>query len=192
MTLPFMTRKYSTILGIFHEKVWCETASNCIQNQCLGHHLEKRQVTPTFWKQAGVYINQNYYIEHVLENHLVHATNLHGENKFCFQQDSAPSHKTKRIQSGLKDNLLAFFHHLIGLFCLGIHFENPFDQDSGKKAKTTGACRVHVVRKEMSSCCEGTRWKIKGKLIHIQFYDLLKLEIKFCWITLNGFEMGKL
>jgi hypothetical protein len=54
------------------------------------------------------------------------------------------------------------------------------------------AFRVHVVWKEMSSCCEGTSWKIWTKLIQIKGYDVFELRIKFCSIPLNGFEMGRL
>jgi hypothetical protein len=35
--------------------------------------------------------------------------------------------------------------------------QNPLNQDSGRNATPTDACRVHIVRKEMLSCCEGAR-----------------------------------
>jgi hypothetical protein len=54
---------------------------------------------------------------------------------------------------------------LIELFCLGMHFgqallQNSLDQDSGQNATRNDACRLHVVRKELASCCEGRRCKI--------------------------------
>jgi hypothetical protein len=46
-----------------------------------------------------------YYIDHVLEDHLLeHDKNLHEEDYFCFQQDSVSSHRSKRSQKWLKDN----------------------------------------------------------------------------------------
>jgi hypothetical protein len=57
-----------------------------------GTPFKKRQAIHNFHISR---INQGYYIEHVLENHLTeNVKNLHGE--LYFQQDSAPFHKAKR------------------------------------------------------------------------------------------------
>jgi hypothetical protein len=69
--------------GYSTRKTSCETVPKCIQSHSLGCHFKKRQFTLT----ASVKINQDYYIEHVLENHLFkHAKNLHSEDYFCWQQ----------------------------------------------------------------------------------------------------------
>jgi hypothetical protein len=91
---------------------------------------------------------------------------------------SAPSDKAKSTQTWYEDNMFICFtkqlaciitrSQSIGLFCLRIHFgqtwlqktldfdqiQNPLDQDSGRNATTTREC---CGRKEMSSCCDGTR-----------------------------------
>jgi hypothetical protein len=61
---------------------------------------------------------------------------------------------------------------------------DTFDQDLGWNTTTTGACHMDVFRKQISSCCKVTRWKIWTKLIQN------KLKISFGW---NGatFERGQ-
>ena len=71
--------------------------------------VSKRGKLPLHFVEKGVKINQDYYIEQVLKNHLLpHAHTLFGNNYFCFQQDSAPAHKGKRTQQWLKENLPDF------------------------------------------------------------------------------------
>jgi inhibitor of nuclear factor kappa-B kinase subunit alpha len=64
---------------------------------------------PLLFIEAGVKINTNYYIEHVLKNHLLaHASNLIPDGNYCFQQDSAPSHQSKATQEWCRRNLPHF------------------------------------------------------------------------------------
>jgi DNA-directed RNA polymerase len=75
----------------------------------FGSCSEKRQDTPSII-EAGVKISQDYYIEHILENHqFEHAKNLHEEDYFGLQQDSALIHTVKCTQKGLKANLPDYF-----------------------------------------------------------------------------------
>ena len=54
-------------------------------------------------------MNTDYYLEQVLNNHLLkHAPELFGDQPYCFQQDSAPAHKSKKTQSWCRDNLPDF------------------------------------------------------------------------------------
>lgn len=51
-------------------------------------------------------INTDYYIENFLKNHVLpHAKELYGSDYYCFQQDSAPSHQSKRTQQWCDENL---------------------------------------------------------------------------------------
>lgn len=64
---------------------------------------------PLLFIEAGVKINTNYYLEHVLKNHLlVHASELIPDGNYCFQQDSAPSHQSKATQEWCRQNLPHF------------------------------------------------------------------------------------
>lgn len=64
---------------------------------------------PLLFIERGVKINKEYYIQNVLENHLLpHAMELYGDNYFCFQQDGAPSHKAKVTQEWCRENLTDF------------------------------------------------------------------------------------
>lgn len=67
--------------------------------------VSSRGKLPLLYIEKGVKINQEYYLENVLKQHLLpHATTLFGKEYFCFQQDSAPSDKTKSVQSWLQAN----------------------------------------------------------------------------------------
>lgn len=64
---------------------------------------------PLLFIEPGVKINTNYYIEHVLKNHLMlHASKLIPDGNYCFQQDSAPSHQSKATQEWCRQNLAHF------------------------------------------------------------------------------------
>lgn len=68
--------------------------------------FSKRGKIPLLFIERGTKINQDYYITEVLEGHLLnHAKVMFGDDYYCFQQDSAPSHKAKRTQEWLKTNL---------------------------------------------------------------------------------------
>jgi hypothetical protein len=78
---------------------------------------------------------------------------------FGFHQDSAPSHKAKRTKKWLEDDLTDFFPPInwpasspdldpLDYFAWNILWPNSTVQNT-----TTGACRVHVVRIEMSMSC---------------------------------------
>lgn len=71
--------------------------------------ISPRGKLPLLFIDRGVKINQDYYIQHVMQNHLlVHARNLYGNDYYCFQQDSAPSHKAARAQDWCRVNLVDF------------------------------------------------------------------------------------
>lgn len=56
--------------------------------------LSKKGKLPLYFVEKRVKINADYYIEHVLKNHLLpHAKALYKNDYFLFQQDSAPAHK---------------------------------------------------------------------------------------------------
>lgn len=64
---------------------------------------------PLLFIERGVKINQDYYIDEVLKGHLLkHASAMYGDDYYCFQQDSAPSHKAKRTQEWCRTNLPDF------------------------------------------------------------------------------------
>lgn len=64
---------------------------------------------PLLFIERGVKINQDYYISRVLNGHMLeHVEALYGEEYYCFQQDSAPSHKAKRTQEWCANNLTDF------------------------------------------------------------------------------------
>lgn len=55
---------------------------------------------PLVFIDKGVKINQNYYIEEVLEKNLKpEAEKLFGDDYYCFQQDGAPAHIGKPFQN---------------------------------------------------------------------------------------------
>jgi hypothetical protein len=68
------------------------------------HHQQNDQNYCIISKKCNLlllFIEAGVNIEHVLEIHVFdHARNLHREDYFCCQQDSAPSHKVKRTRSG--------------------------------------------------------------------------------------------
>lgn len=69
----------------------------------------KRGKLPLLFIERGVKINKEYYLDHVLKGHLQeHAKKLYGEDYYCFQQDSAPSHKAKLTQKWCEENLPDF------------------------------------------------------------------------------------
>lgn len=71
--------------------------------------ISKKGKLPLHFVEPGVKVNQTYYIEEVLERHLLpHAKDLYGEEYFCFQQDSAPAHKAKKTIEWLKENVPDF------------------------------------------------------------------------------------
>jgi transposase len=71
--------------------------------------ISKRGKLPLLFIEKGVKVDTNYYIQHVLKDHLLpHATSLYGDDYYCFQQDSAPSHKSKRTQEWCERNLPDF------------------------------------------------------------------------------------
>lgn len=64
---------------------------------------------PLLFIESGVKINTNYYIEHVLKNHLLlHTSKLIPGGNYCFQQDSAPSHQSKATQEWCRQKLPHF------------------------------------------------------------------------------------
>lgn len=68
--------------------------------------ISERGKLPLHFVEKGVKINQDYYIQDVLEAHLLpHAQLMYGKDYFCFQQDSAPAHKAKRTIEWLEKNL---------------------------------------------------------------------------------------
>lgn len=64
---------------------------------------------PLLFIDRGVKINQDFYIQNVLQDHLLkNAQMVYGNEYYCFQQDSAPSHKAKRTQDWCRQNLTDF------------------------------------------------------------------------------------
>lgn len=71
--------------------------------------ISKKGKLPLLFIEKGVKIDTDYYIQNVLKEHLLpHATRLYGDQFYCFQQDSAPSHKAKRTQAWCEENLPDF------------------------------------------------------------------------------------
>lgn len=71
--------------------------------------ISKRGKLPLKFIERGVKINAQYYLTEVLKNHLVNnAKILYGDEYYCFQQDSAPSHKAKVVQQYLSENVPDF------------------------------------------------------------------------------------
>lgn len=71
--------------------------------------ISKKGKFPLLFIDRGVKINKEYYIEHVLKNHLlVNAKRMYQDEYYCFQQDSAPSHKANVTQDWCKENLTDF------------------------------------------------------------------------------------
>lgn len=71
--------------------------------------ISKRGKLPLLFVEKGVKITKEYYLENVLKNHLLpHAVELFGDDYFCFQQDSAPSHGAKCVQAWLSENVPDF------------------------------------------------------------------------------------
>jgi hypothetical protein len=46
--------------------------------------------------RVGAILKKSKLLLRVIEAGVKNAKNLHGDNFFCFKQDSAPSHKAKR------------------------------------------------------------------------------------------------
>lgn len=64
---------------------------------------------PLLFIDKGVKINAKYYLENVLQSHLVpEAQILFPDLDYCFQQDGAPSHTANVVQQWCKDNLKDF------------------------------------------------------------------------------------
>lgn len=71
--------------------------------------ISRKGKLPLLFIEKGVKINADYYIQHVLKDHLLpHAESLYENDYYCFQQDSAPSHKAKRTQQWCEENLPDF------------------------------------------------------------------------------------
>ena len=71
--------------------------------------ISKKGKLPLLFIDKGVKVNQEYYLNNVLIHHLLpFAKKLYGDQPFCFQQDSAPAHKAKTVQSWCRDNLPYF------------------------------------------------------------------------------------
>lgn len=71
--------------------------------------VSRKGKLPLLFIEKGVKIDTDYYIENVLKNHLLpYAKELYGDEYYCFQQDSAPSHKAKRTQQWCEENLPDF------------------------------------------------------------------------------------
>lgn len=67
--------------------------------------ISKRGKLPLKFIERGVKINAEYYLKEVLENHMLpYANALFGDDYYCFQQDSAPSHKARSVQRFLEEN----------------------------------------------------------------------------------------
>jgi len=68
--------------------------------------ISKRGKLPLLFIDKGVKINGDYYIQHVLQDHLLpEAKKLFDDDYFLFQQDSAPAHKYQHTQQWLESNL---------------------------------------------------------------------------------------
>jgi hypothetical protein len=89
-------RVYSVSLtDIPREKLAVKRSSN------VSRVIVKKGKLLLLFIEKGLKINQDYYIEHVLENHLFEpAKNFHGEDFICW----------------LEDNLLVFFYQVTGLY----------------------------------------------------------------------------
>ncbi|PIC13553.1 hypothetical protein B9Z55_027666 [Caenorhabditis nigoni] len=98
------TRKKDHLITIFSdEKLFSVEAEFNSQNH---------RVLATNIQQAadrGVKINQKYYVEEILEKHVLPwAQNHFGQKKYIFQQDGAPAHTAKMAQKWCKDHFPAF------------------------------------------------------------------------------------
>ena len=61
--------------------------------------------TPLCFIDQGVKVDSKVCLEHVLQGVLQPwAANHFGETPWCFQQDSAPAHKAKIVQTFCKDH----------------------------------------------------------------------------------------
>ncbi|PIC28734.1 hypothetical protein B9Z55_020552 [Caenorhabditis nigoni] len=64
---------------------------------------------PLVFVEKGVQINQKYYVEEILEKHVLPWAQKHfGQKKYIFQQDGAPAHTAKMAQKWCKDHFPAF------------------------------------------------------------------------------------
>lgn len=71
--------------------------------------ISPRGQFPLLFVEHGAKINSNYYINEILERHLLtNAEKLYGDEYYCFQQDSAPAHRAKQTATWLKENLSDF------------------------------------------------------------------------------------
>ena len=65
--------------------------------------------TPLVFIDEGVKVNQELYLTQILQQKLVPWTAEHfGDQKFTFQQDSAPAHKARNVQDWCKGNFPDF------------------------------------------------------------------------------------
>lgn len=71
--------------------------------------ISNRGKLPLLFIDRGVKINKEYYLQHVIKDHLLPcAKDLFRGESFCFQQDSAPAHKALVVQKWCKENLPCF------------------------------------------------------------------------------------
>lgn len=71
--------------------------------------ISRKGKIPLHFVETGAKIDQNYYITSILETHLLpNAKKLYKDDYYCFQQDSAPSHKAKQTVRWLEANVPDF------------------------------------------------------------------------------------
>lgn len=71
--------------------------------------VSKKGRLPLLFIDKGVKVNKEYYLENVLKGHLMeNITELYENQKYVFQQDSAPSHGAKIVQEWLSSNIPDF------------------------------------------------------------------------------------
>lgn len=71
--------------------------------------VSKKGRLPLLFIDKGVKINKEYYLESVLKDHMMkYIPELYENQEFVFQQDSAPSHGSKIVQTWLNANLPNF------------------------------------------------------------------------------------
>ena len=71
--------------------------------------ISRKGVLPLLFIDKGVKINANYYLNEVLKGHVLrYALSLFGSDNWGFQQDSAPSHAAKIVQSFCEQNFPGF------------------------------------------------------------------------------------
>lgn len=71
--------------------------------------ISRKGKFPLVFIERGVKINANYYLEEILKkNVLPNATQMYGDEYYCFQQDGAPSHTANVVQAWCRQNLTDF------------------------------------------------------------------------------------